>query len=98
MVEKRPKDWVKKGLTLKLAAILVPLTALFVALLVLGLYATFKLRGDAKGINYAGQLRYRSYQLATRVNEYQALQGGARDGARSVILNLTEEFETILYG
>ena len=98
MVEKKPKEWVKKGVTLKLAAILVPLTALFVAILVLGFYTTFNLKGDAKGINYAGQLRYRSYKLATRVNEYQTLQGGARDGARNAILGLTEEFETILYG
>ncbi|MDO8137938.1 MAG: HAMP domain-containing protein, partial [Candidatus Brocadiales bacterium] len=97
-VEKRPKEWIKKGLTLKLVAILVPLTVLFVAILVLGFYTVFMLKGDAKNINYAGNLRYRSYKLALQVNEYPVLQGGVRDRAHRTILSNMGDFETILYG
>ncbi|HHT9139210.1 MAG TPA: type IV pili methyl-accepting chemotaxis transducer N-terminal domain-containing protein, partial [Candidatus Tripitaka californicus] len=89
---------VKKSIILKQLALTIPLNALFVALLVLGFYTVFTLRGDATGINYAGQLRSRSHELALQITEYPALQGGARDGARSAILGQMDEFEKILYG
>ncbi|MDI6759672.1 MAG: ATP-binding protein [Candidatus Brocadiaceae bacterium] len=92
------KGAVTKGITLKLVSILVPLTVIFVSLMVLGIYTVFKLRGDAIVVNYAGQMRYRSYKLALQVNEYPALQGGARDSAHRAILSNMEDFETILYG
>ena len=98
MTAKKTKEWTKKGIALKLVALIVPLTALFIVLLLLGFYAIWALKGDGVGINYAGQTRYRSYQLAVLVNEYPALQGGAQDKARGTILNLTKEFEDILYG
>ncbi len=98
MTEKKTRERPRKVINLMLAAVIAPLTALFVALLVLGFYAFWTLKGDGTSINYAGQVRYRSYQLAMLINEYPALQGGARDKANGTILNLAEEFETILYG
>ncbi|HLA37348.1 MAG TPA: ATP-binding protein [Candidatus Brocadiales bacterium] len=92
------KGAVTKGVTLKLVSILVPLTVIFVNLMVLGVYTVFKLKGDATAVNYVGQIRYRSYQLALQVNEYPVLQGGARDHAHRAILGDMEDFETILYG
>ena len=89
---------VKKSLILKQLALTIPLNALFVALLVLGFYTVFTLKGDATGINYAGQLRSRSHELALQITEYHALQGGARDSAHRAILSGMEDFETILYG
>ncbi len=84
-----------RGVTLKLVTILVPLMLLFVAAMILGFYNVFVLRGEARVINYAGQVRYRSYQLQMLVNEYPALQEGARHEA---ILRLVREFEEVLYG
>ncbi|MFN3467408.1 MAG: type IV pili methyl-accepting chemotaxis transducer N-terminal domain-containing protein, partial [Candidatus Brocadiales bacterium] len=98
MASKKTKEWTKKGITLKLVALIVPLTVLFVVLLLLGFYAIWALKGDGVGINYAGQTRYRSYQLAVLINEYPALQGGAQDKARWTILDRIKEFEDILYG
>lgn len=92
------KGAVTKGITLKLVSILVPLTAIFVTLMGLGIYTVFKLKGDAIAVNYAGQMRYRSYKLALQVNEYPVSQGGARDSAHRAILGDMEDFETILYG
>lgn len=92
------KGAVTKGITLKLVTILVPLTAIFVTLMVLGIYTVLKLKGDATAVNYAGQMRYRSYKLTPQVNEYPVLQGGARDSAHRAILGDMEDFEKILYG
>ncbi|MDO8137921.1 MAG: HAMP domain-containing protein, partial [Candidatus Brocadiales bacterium] len=98
MTEEKTQRGIGRGITLKQLGLILPLTFLFAASLAMGFYSMFNQRGDAKDINYTGQLRYRSYQLATQVNVYPALQGGARDGSRNVILGLIEEFETILYG
>jgi signal transduction histidine kinase len=97
MVEKA-KKWAKNGFTLKIVSVILPLTAIFVALLVIGFFTMVNLRGDATSINYSGQLRYRSFQLALLINEYPSLQGAARDKARNDITQLMEEFEGILYG
>ncbi|HLA37926.1 MAG TPA: type IV pili methyl-accepting chemotaxis transducer N-terminal domain-containing protein, partial [Candidatus Brocadiales bacterium] len=98
MTKKKAREWAKEGVVLKLVALIAPLTVLFVTLLCLGFYAFWMIQGDGTGINYAGQTRYRSYELALLINEYPALQGGARDKARGTILELTKGFENILYG
>ena len=94
----KARGMVTKGITIKLVSILVPLVVIFSSLMVLGVHTVFKLKGDGIVINHAGQIRYRSYQLALRVNEYPILQGGVRDSAHRAILSNMEDFETILYG
>jgi signal transduction histidine kinase len=89
---------VKKGNILNQLALVIPLTVLFAATLILGFYTILRLKGDATAVNYAGQLRYRSYQLALLVNEYPKVQEGAKNKARGKIIMLLKEFEEILYG
>ena len=86
----KAKGMVTKGITLKLVAILAPLTIIFASLLVMGFYTVFILKGDATDVNYAGQVRYRSYQLAVLVNEYPTLKGVQGTTHPGLYLNLWE--------
>lgn len=98
MIEKKTQKGIGRGIILKQLGLILPVTLLFAASLAMGFYSMFGQKGDAKNINYTGQLRYRSYQLALFVNKYPTLQGGEKDHAKRDILNLEGEFETILYG
>lgn len=61
------------------------------------LYFLYGLKGDAHVINYAGHLRWRSYEMPYLVNRHFA-EGIDRDASRRHIEERLKEFENILYG
>ncbi len=81
----------------KVSGILLLLLAMEGGITGTALYFAYKLKGDANTINYAGQERYRSYQLAFLINEH--VERGSINGAsRGLIEERMAEFEELLYG
>ena len=70
---------------------------LTITLLVLGLYFTERLRGDATRVNLTGQERYRTYRLAFLLEELDE-QGEDKAAIREEIDSETAKFEAILNG
>ncbi|HHT9140442.1 MAG TPA: hypothetical protein ACFYEA_03440, partial [Candidatus Tripitaka californicus] len=68
------KGGVTRGITLKLVSILLLLVVICIPKAMRDTHTAFKLGREVPVINYAGQMRYRSYQLALQVNGYPALQ------------------------
>ncbi len=81
----------------KVSGVLLLLLAMEGGITGTALYFAYKLKGDANTINYAGQERYRSYQLAFLINEH--VERGAINGpSRGLIEERMAEFEELLYG
>ena len=70
---------------------------LIISLLVLGLYFSERLKGDATRVNLTGQERYRIYRLAFLLEELDE-QGEDKAAIREEIDSETADFEAILNG
>lgn len=82
----------------KIVAVLLLILFTGCSITAVSLYLNYGLLGDAYTINYAGQERYRFYQLAFLVNRYLTEDIDTRSQSRKLIEDKMAEFRKILYG
>ncbi|MEE9200937.1 MAG: type IV pili methyl-accepting chemotaxis transducer N-terminal domain-containing protein, partial [Candidatus Brocadiales bacterium] len=81
----------------KMSAILLMLLVMEGGMTGTALYLTYKLKGDANAINYAGHERWRTYDQAFLINEHFA-EGADKKASRKLVEQKMKKFEEILYG
>ncbi len=92
------RGWFKGRILYKFGSVILLLLAIHFIVVIIGIYTSKRLSGDAAGINYSGTVRMRSFKIGFLLNRMKDVSEGERLNYKLDIAKEMKLLEEILYG